>query len=178
MLDSHIIKNSQLSPYNLPIPAYWENKQMNDCKIKCIVVFTAAFDSSFHSEYNMKEYYSNYNHGEYAHFNFRYRMENNFTDDEINEVIQGLRKWRLDIKDAAFHYFFQRPFPQKKSDVNEKENEKNFTYDDYDLNFAIAALKQTILEIKPQSVLFLSAQTLHLVLQNFGKKEIMVETDN
>lgn len=180
-LDGNIIKSSQLSPCNLPIPAYWENNQINDCKNKCLIVFTAAFDTSCLSEYDIKDYYNSHNYGGFAQFNFRHRLDNNFRDDEINEVLQGLRKWKLDIKDVVFHYFFQRPFPQKQTYDNEKEkkeDEKKIPYDNYDLDFAIAALKQTILEIKPQSVLFLSAQVLHLVLQNFGKKEIVIETDN
>ena len=98
-------------------------------------------------------------------------------DPEITEVMQGLHKWKLEKNKAAFHYFFQRPFPKKQSYDYEKDNNE-LSYVEYDLDFAIAALKQTILDIKPQSVLFLSAQTLHLVLQNFGKKEILVETEN
>jgi len=175
--DKRIIQISQLRPSKLPIPIYWNSNIFSSSKNGCLIIFTAAFDSSYPANFNIEDYYHNHNQETFAWFNFHRRIENNSMDPEITEVMQGLHKWKLEKNKAAFHYFFQRPFPKKQSYDYEKDNNE-LSYVEYDLDFAIAALKQTILDIKPQSVLFLSAQTLHLVLQNFGKKEILVETEN
>lgn len=105
-----------------------------------------------------------------------YRPFVNIYDDPVmSDVFGGMRKWQLQKEEASFYYFFQRPLYKdlkRNTDCfadgdSQSEESDDPSYTKMDLDYAIASLKTTILQIKPKLVVFLEAKTMHLVLQNY-----------